>query len=182
MPKEKPVTDFFKFQYSLFLIRYFSPLCKTQNPASAETLAGDKIVLISRGLVPATAATVPATTAISATTVTTATAAVTTATVVEVATRAVGEFTAGALFARAGFVNDQVHALELKLVELGNGLTSLLVVRHLNETKAPAAARFAIHNDLGVTDFAVLLKQGADFIFRGPEGNFCNVNVHRATC
>jgi hypothetical protein len=112
----------------------------------------DRSVAIS-----AAAAAVAVAAASTAAAVTTATAAATTAVTTTAAT-------AAAFFARAGFVDGQGAAAELLAVEGVDGCFGFAVGAHFDESKAFAAAGFAIVHHLRRHDRSMLAEQLLELI------------------
>jgi hypothetical protein len=78
--------------------------------------------------------------------------------------------TSRALFARAGDVDGQGAAIQLRAVQGGNGFLRFLIVAHGHETKAAGAIGHAIHHQIGFHDCAVFGKRVIQVVFCGIEG------------
>src|SRR3954465_10982692 len=76
---------------------------------------------------------------------------------------------------RPGFVHDERATLHLVLVELGNGLLRVVVVRHLDEGEAARATRCHVPHHPDVVDFAGPAKQLGELIFGGRVGEVPDV-------
>jgi hypothetical protein len=103
----------------------------------------------------ASAATVAATTAAAAATV----AAAATAAAATTVTASAATTAAATIFLRASFVDGQRATVVLRLVQVLGRFASAIFIFHLDEAKALAAARVAVHDDLRTADNAVLAEE-----------------------
>src|ERR1700690_983209 len=74
------------------------------------------------------------------------------------------------LFARAGNVDRQGAAIQLRAVQRGNGLLRLFRRAHGDEAEASGTAADAVHHQVGFRDRAVRREGVLQVVFRGVEG------------
>jgi hypothetical protein len=88
-----------------------------------------------------------------------------------------------AFFARLGFVDRQAASIVLLIVQAFDGRAGGVVIRHFDEAEAFAAARIAIHDDLGATNGAEGRKQLFQAAVRDPITQISNVQslTHKPT-
>jgi hypothetical protein len=127
------------------------------------------------------AATVATTTAATAVSATTAVAAVSTTTTASIATvaaaAAIPRVGAALILAGARFVARDTTAGNLLLIQAFDSGLRLVLVRHLDKSKASRAARFSIDNDTDTRDLAKLTERLLDFVLCGSKGQITNVNI-----
>jgi hypothetical protein len=123
----------------------------------------------------ATAAATVATATTAATAAAFATAATAAATAAAAATTT-AEATAGALFARAGFVDDEGTALEFSVLEAFDGGPARFIF-HFDEAEPAGALRLTVHGEVNSVHFAVLSEQVRDIVFGTAEGDVPHVNI-----
>lgn len=128
-------------------IQRFRPVGDRRSPIAAAAAA---VIIASSAA--ASTATAPTTAAVSASTPTTAAAiAAASAAATESASSA-----AALILWRAGFVHGQCSAFMLLTIERRDGGIRFGIRAHLNKTEALASAGFAVTDDLGRLDRAVL--------------------------
>ena len=103
----------------------------------------------------------------------------TTRTAASAAAAATREFAAGsARFHRLGFVDGEVTAVMILAMQRLDGLLALFGIAHGDEAEAAGAVGFAIHDQVGFGDGAVLGEQGVERLFSGLEGKISYVQFH----
>jgi hypothetical protein len=108
------------------------------------------------------------------TAVATASAAETTAATATASIAATATTTAGALFARAGFGDCDVAAIDILAVERTDGGLRFLGLGHGDECETARTSRDAIRDEVHVLDDAVRREEVLQTQFRGIEGKVSN--------
>ena len=85
---------------------------------------------------------------------------------------------AAALLFGLRFVNDDLTAHHLTVVQVGDSLLRFAVVFHFNETEALAAAGNFILYDLGGSNGSVLFKKVPKILIGHLPGEVAYINVH----
>ena len=83
-----------------------------------------------------------------------------------------------AVLTRVGFGDGDGTTVELKAVELADGVLSSLVVGHLDKAEALATTGHAVRDDAGRCDLAVLAEQFVELPLLGTEVQLCYKDVH----
>jgi hypothetical protein len=84
---------------------------------------------------------------------------------------------AASLLSRPGLVNGQRPSLVVSSVERLDGLLGLGIFIHLHKAESARAAGFAICDDLGTGDLAMLLKQGEKIVGRGIPDQVAYIDI-----
>ena len=80
----------------------------------------------------------------------------------------------------AGFIYIEGSASELRTVQFGNRLLTLILIRHLNERKSARPSRVTIRHECYSIHLAVLPKESTQVIFKDVEIEIADKNVfHR---
>jgi hypothetical protein len=83
-----------------------------------------------------------------------------------------------ARFHRLGFVDGQVATVVVASMERLDGLLALFRVAHGDETESTGAIGFAIHDQVGFFDGAILSEKLVQVLFGGLEGKISYVQFH----
>ena len=89
-----------------------------------------------------------------------------------------GFATGTARFHGTGFVDGQVTTIVVLAMQGVDGLLAFFGAAHGDETEAAGAVGFAIHDQVGFGDRAVLGKEGVEVLFGGLEGKISYVQFH----
>lgn len=89
-----------------------------------------------------------------------------------------GAGTAGTVFSRPGFIDDEFASALFGSVESGDCGVCFGGVRHLDESESSGSAGFAVDGEACACDVSVSFKDASEFIFRHCVRHVSDVNLH----
>lgn len=82
------------------------------------------------------------------------------------------------IFLRPGFVNDDLTALQFRVVQRVHRGLGFFGVRHLHEPESFTPIRHAIHYDADAVDLAIRRERLTEIILRGVVGQLAYIDVN----